>query len=81
MKKFMVEFGFGENFEQVQEWHTMDGLDVVMELSAEDAAKWASCTDGLENALFMVYELIRNECGVLEPSGRPVFCFPAEELG
>lgn len=54
----------------------MDGLRSVNALSAEDAAKWAACTDGLENALFMVYELIQNECGVLEPSGRPVFCFP-----
>lgn len=57
MNRFRVEFGFAENVCQVQEWQTMDGLQAVEAESAEAAAEWAACTDGLENALFRVYEL------------------------
>ena len=57
MKKYRVEFGFTENFQSVNEWQTMDGLEEVDAENAEEAAKWAACTDGLENALFRVYEL------------------------
>lgn len=60
MKKYRVEFGFGENFESVQEFEIIDGLDAVDAESAGEAAKWAACTDGLENALFKVYELDEN---------------------
>ena len=55
--KYRVEFGFAENFVQVQEWQTTDGLQTVEAESAEAAAEWAACTDGLEGALFRVYEL------------------------
>lgn len=66
MKKFRVDVGFGENFETVDEWKTMDGLDAMDAETAEDAAKEAACTDGLENALFMVYELVPDGFGGLE---------------
>lgn len=69
MKKYLVEFAFAENFVSVNEWQTIDGLDVVEAESAEDAAKWAACTDGLENALFRVYELVPDEFGGMERSG------------
>lgn len=35
----------------------MDGLEEVEAENAEEAAKWAACTDGLESALFRVYEV------------------------
>lgn len=64
--KYLVEFAFAENFTRVDEWQTMDGLDAVEAENAEEAAKWAACTDGLENALFRVYELVADEFGGLE---------------
>ena len=57
MKKYRIEFGFGENVCQVQEWQTLDGLQAVEAESAKAAAEWAACTDGLEGALFRVCEL------------------------
>lgn len=75
MGKYRVEFGFGENFEQVQEWQTMDGMDMVDAETAEDAAKWAACTDGLENALFVVFELVPDEFGGMEKRGKEYFSF------
>ena len=66
MKKYLIEFAFAENFTQVDEWQTTDGLDVVDAENAEEAAKRAACTDGLENALFRVYELVADEFGGLE---------------
>ena len=66
MKKYRVEFGFGENFSSVTEWQTLDDLAEVDAETTEDAAKDAACTDGLENALFRVYELILNESDDLE---------------
>lgn len=66
MKKYRVEFAESENCACVYEWQTIDGLDVVDAENAEEAAKWASCTDGLENALFRVYELVTDEFGGLE---------------
>lgn len=47
MNKYRVEFGFGENFQAVEEWQT---------------------TDGLENAMFRVSELIDDGFGGLEPA-------------
>lgn len=73
MKKYRVEFGFGENFSSVTEWQTYDDLMEVDAETAEDAAKDAACTDGLENALFRVYELIPNEFGELEKYGEPEY--------
>lgn len=69
MKKFRVEFGFGENFASVDEFQTDDYLMVVEAETAEEAAMWASGSDGLENALFEVYELEDNGLGVLEKVG------------
>lgn len=66
---YRVEFGFAENFMMVDEWQTIDGLEAVKADSAEEAAKWAACTDGLENALFRVYPLVENEFGRLEEGG------------
>lgn len=63
---YKVEYGFGENFEQVKEWGIIDGLDYVEEESAEDAARFAFFTDGLENALFRVTPLVKNEFGEME---------------
>ena len=63
-----------ENFTSVDEWQTMDGLEAVEAENAEEAAKWAACTDGLENALFRVYELIPDEFGGMEKS------FPCRRL-
>lgn len=71
--EFLVEFGFAENVEMVDEWQTMDGLDVVEAESAEEAAKEAACTDGLETAWFQVYRLRENEFGGLEKAGEPEF--------
>lgn len=71
--KFRVEFGFEENAPAVEEWQTMDGLEAVEAESAEEAAKWAACTDGLENALFRVYPLRADQFGGLEKSGNPEF--------
>lgn len=73
MKKYLVEFAFEENFTQVGEWQTMNGLDAVEAESAEEAAKRAACTDGLENALFRVYELAPDEFGGLERAGEPQY--------
>lgn len=73
MKKYRVEFGFGENFSSVTEWQTLDDLAEVDAETTEDAAKNAACTDGLENALFRVYELILNEFGDLEKYGEPEY--------
>lgn len=73
MKKYRVEFGFGENFSSVTEWQTLDDLAEVDAETTEDAAKDAACTDGLENALFRVYELILNDFGDLEKYGEPEY--------
>ena len=73
MKKYLVEFAMAENFEQVSEWQTMDGLEAVEAENAEEAAKWAACTDGLENALFRVYELVPDEFGGMEKLGAPEY--------
>lgn len=67
MKKYRVEFGFGENFSSVAEYQTIDGLEAVEASSAKEAALNASYTDGLENALFAVYELETDEWGNLVP--------------
>lgn len=69
MKRYLVEVGFAENFTEVDEWQTMDGLDCVEAESAEDAAKVGAWTDGLENALFRIHELAENEFGELEKAG------------
>ena len=69
MKKYRVEFSEAKNCARVDEWQTIDGLDVVDAENAEEAAKWAACTDGLENALFRVYELAADEFGELEKRG------------
>lgn len=73
MKKYRVEFGFGENFSSVTEWQTCDDLMEVNAETSEDAAKDAACTDGLDNALFRVYELILNEFGELEKHDEPEY--------
>ena len=73
MNKYCVEFGFGENFSSVTEWQTLDDLAEVDAKTAEDAAKDAACTDGLEDALFRVYELILNEFGELEKHDEPEY--------
>lgn len=73
MKKYRVEFGFGENFSSVTEWQTCDDLMEVNAETSEDAAKDAACTDGFENALFRVYELILNEFGELEKYDEPEY--------
>lgn len=73
MKKYRVEFGFGENFSSVTEWQTLDDLAEVDAETTEDAAKDAACTDGLENALFRVYELILNESDDLEKYDEPEY--------
>lgn len=73
MKKYRVEFGFGENFSSVTEWQTLDDLAEVDAETTEDAVKDAACTDGLENALFRVYELILNESDDLEKYGEPEY--------
>ena len=71
--KYRVEFGFTENFISVNEYQTIDGLEVVEAESAEEAAKWAACTDGLEDALFRVWKLVPDEFGGLEQSGQPEY--------
>lgn len=71
--KYRVEFGFGENFDAVDEFQTMDGLESVQAETAEDAAKWAACTDGLENALFEVYEI--DESGEINRNSPKRFVF------
>lgn len=73
MKKYLVEFAVAENFAEVDEWQTIDGLESVEAESAEEAAKEAACTDGLENALFRVFELVSNEFGGFEKSGKPEY--------
>ena len=73
MKKYLVEFAFAENFTQVDEWQTMDELDIVDAENAEEAAKWAACTDGMENALFRVYELSPDGFGGMEKAGDPEY--------
>lgn len=73
MKKYLVEFGFADNFVSVDEWQTINGLDEMEAESAEEAAKEAACTDGLESALFRAYELVPDEFGGLEKSGEPEY--------
>lgn len=73
MKKFLVEFGFGENVQSVQEYQTMDGLDMVEAETAKEAAMIGANTDGLEDALFRVHELIKNEFGDFEKNGNAVY--------
>lgn len=73
MERYLVEFAFAENFTQVDEWQTTDGLDQVEAESAEEVAKWAACTDGLESALFRVYKLTPDEFGALEKTGEPEY--------
>lgn len=72
--KFRVEFGFGENVTAVDEWQTIDELNVIeaesYEEAAKEAAKEAANIDGLENAIFKVCELTENEFGKLERNGR-----------
>lgn len=71
--KFLVEVGFENELGMVDEYQTMDGLDVVEADSAEEAAKEAACTDGLETALFRVFRLQEDEFGDLEKAGEPEF--------
>lgn len=68
--KFRVEFGFGENVQMVDEWQTIDELNVIEAESYEEAAKEAANIDGLENAIFRVCELTEKEFGKLERNGR-----------
>ena len=67
--KFRVEFGFGKNVTAVDEWQTIDELNVIEAESYEEAAKEAANVDGLENAMFRVCELAENEFGKLERNG------------
>ena len=67
MEKYKVEFAFGENFTQAQEWQTVDVFEAE---SAYDAAMEASYTDGLEGALFAVVRLAPDEFGGLEECGK-----------
>lgn len=73
MARYLVEFAFAENFTQVDEWQTTDGLDQVEAENTEEAAKEAACTDGLESALFRVYKLTPDEFGTLEKTGEPEY--------
>lgn len=73
MKKYLVEFGFAENFVSVDEWQTINGLDEMEAESAEEAAKEAACTDGMEDALFRVYELAHDDFGGFEKAGEPEY--------
>lgn len=77
MKKYYVEFAFAENFCFVDAWDAELMVDGYVEFeTAEDAAKCMACTDGLENALFRVYELKPDEFGNLEKYGDyEYFCF------
>lgn len=68
-KKFLVEFAFSENFSSVDQWDSMDGMEAITAENAEEAAKKAAYTDGLEDALFRVYKLTENEFGELEKNG------------
>ena len=68
-KQYSVEYAFSENFTSVNEWQAIDGLETVTADSAEEAAKLAACTDGLEDALFRVYRLAENEFGEMEKNG------------
>ena len=78
--KFRVEFGFGENVTAVDEWQTIDELNVIDAESYEESAKEAANIDGLENAIFRVCELTENEFGKLERNGRMAhFSFKGEE--
>lgn len=67
--KFRVEFGFGENVIQIDEWQELDELNTIEAESYEEAAKEAANADGLENAMFRVCELAENEFGKLERNG------------
>ena len=71
--KFLVEVGFENELGMVDGYQTMDGLDVVEAESAEEAAKDAACTVGLETALFRVFRLQEDEFGGLEKAGEPEF--------
>lgn len=73
MARYLVEFAFAENFTQVDEWQTTDGLDQVEAENTEEAAKWSAYTDGLENALFRVYKLTPDEFGTPEKTGEPEY--------
>lgn len=73
MKKYLVEFGFADSFVSVDEWQTINGLDEMEAESAEEAAKEVAYTDGLESALFRVYELVPDEFGGVEKSGEPEY--------
>ena len=73
MKKYLIEFAIAENFTQVDEWQTMDGLDAVEAKNAEEAAEVGANTDGLENALFRVWELVPDEFGGMEKTGKPEY--------
>lgn len=77
MKKYFVEFAFAENFCSVDEWDAgMMEEDFIESESAEEAAKCIACTDGLENALFKVYEVGKDEFGNYEKRGDcEYFCF------
>ena len=67
--KFRVEFGFGENVIQIDEWQELDELNTIEAESYEEAAKEAANADGLENAMFRVCELAESEFGTLERNG------------
>lgn len=69
MKKYLVEFGFGENVIDVQEWDILDGSGIVDARSAEEAAIELSYTDGLEKALFRACQVVKNCFGDFEKSG------------
>ena len=75
MKKFRVEVGFGENFMTVDEYQAIDETEEIEAETAEEAARKAACIDGLENALFCVYELYENEFGKLEYNNGRYFSF------
>lgn len=65
---YRVEYGFAENFTEVDEWQTLEGFEKIEAENAEEAAKEAACTDGLEDALFRVFELTKNEFGGYDPA-------------
>lgn len=65
MGKFRVEYGFGTDFQSVNDWAPIDpDIDVFDAESAKEAAENASLIEGLENARFRVYELTRGPLGV-----------------
>ena len=65
-KKYLVEYAYAENYVSVNCW---EPIGIFIAESAKDAAEIGANTDGLEHALFRVFQMVPDQFGGIEKTG------------